>query len=209
MPAPARAQVISTVVIPGRADVPVIINGFDASYCVVEGELGLGRPGHMSPSIVECPPYLRAPPRGSGPDYFPVRGRQPGYGRLEIEPPANRRKPPPARSFHREWSAGSDPLPASLDPPGDVGPIAVAPTYSGRRRPPLARRWPLVTGRSPGRQSTRPPGGGCIEEKTMLRQWMPALALSALACTTAVGPAAAGWYGYGCDWSCEQFYVVN
>ena len=31
------------IVIPGRPGVPIIINGVDASYAVVEGDWGLGR----------------------------------------------------------------------------------------------------------------------------------------------------------------------
>ena len=54
------------VVIPGKAGVPVIINefGHDASYTIVEGEWGLGRPGVITPRIVSgtlvipvLPPY--------------------------------------------------------------------------------------------------------------------------------------------------------
>ena len=33
--------------------------------------------------------------------YYPSAGRMPGYGRLEIEPPANRRLPQPAESYHQ------------------------------------------------------------------------------------------------------------
>jgi hypothetical protein len=49
--------------------------------------------------------------------YFPAFGHEPGYGRHEIEPPADRKLPPPAQSFHRSWSTHSDPLPADLEPP--------------------------------------------------------------------------------------------
>jgi hypothetical protein len=134
---PAQAQGVSSVVIPGKAGVPVIIDGFDASFCVVESELGLDRPGLLPPAIIECPLIVRGRGRGSS-SYYPARGQRPGYGRLEIEPPANRRLPPPAPSFYREWSSQSDPLPASLDPPAQVGPIVVQPTLRRHRRP--ARR---------------------------------------------------------------------
>src|SRR5262245_10053041 len=101
---PAAADVVS-VVIPGKRGVPVIIHGFDASWCVVEGELGLDRPGQVTPTIIDCPPVLYAPvfrvPRHRASNhrrthggnrsaradgYFPESGRQPGYGRREIEP---------------------------------------------------------------------------------------------------------------------------
>ncbi|HBF55564.1 MAG TPA: hypothetical protein DDW72_16910, partial [Afipia sp.] len=41
--------------------------------------------------------------------YYPSAGRTPGYGRLEIQPPANRALPQPAESYHRSWSAQSAP----------------------------------------------------------------------------------------------------
>ena len=40
----ARAQDVAVVAIPGHPDVPVIINGRDASYHVVVGDWGLARP---------------------------------------------------------------------------------------------------------------------------------------------------------------------
>ena len=44
--APARADSGPVIVIPSRPGVPVVINGLDASYAVVEGDWGLSRPGH-------------------------------------------------------------------------------------------------------------------------------------------------------------------
>ena len=41
--------------------------------------------------------------------YYPSAGHMPGYGRLEIEPPANRRLPQEAESYYRSWSAQSTP----------------------------------------------------------------------------------------------------
>ena len=40
-----------TIVIPGRAGVPVIINGSDASFGVVEGDWGLGKGVHVQPVV--------------------------------------------------------------------------------------------------------------------------------------------------------------
>ena len=37
------------VVIPGRPGVPIIINGLDASWSVVEGEWGLGKNNQVQP----------------------------------------------------------------------------------------------------------------------------------------------------------------
>ena len=39
------------IVIPGRPGVPIIINGVDASYAVVEGDFGLGKGIHMQPTV--------------------------------------------------------------------------------------------------------------------------------------------------------------
>jgi hypothetical protein len=112
------------VVIPGRPDVPVIVNpyGFDASYTVVEGDFCLDRPAQINPTIIAGPRVWPSPVLSG--DYFPRTGRAPGYGRYEIKPPANRRVPPPAPTYYRGWGAASDPLPASTDPPY---PISVQP----------------------------------------------------------------------------------
>jgi hypothetical protein len=118
------------IVIPGRPGVPVIINGGDASYCVVEGDWGLARPGHVPVTVVACPNFKPIPDETS---YFPAFGRKPGYGRLEIEPPPDRKLPPPAPSYYREWSTHSDRVPASADPPAHVE-INVEPRTQGRRR---------------------------------------------------------------------------
>jgi len=39
------------IVVPGRAGVPIIINGIDASYAVVEGDWGLAKNVHVQPTI--------------------------------------------------------------------------------------------------------------------------------------------------------------
>ena len=51
----ARADHAPNYVVPGRPDVPVIINFFDASWGVVEGEWGLYRPGAVSPTVIPAP----------------------------------------------------------------------------------------------------------------------------------------------------------
>jgi hypothetical protein len=121
----ASADHAPVYVVPGRPGVPVIINGYDASYTVVEGDWGLTRPGHRPPTIVSGPlitpaPYLTGP-------YFPSMGRRPGYGRMEIEPPPNRQLPPPAPGYYREWGTQSPELPATIDPPADPPPVILAP----------------------------------------------------------------------------------
>src|ERR1700684_316163 len=94
----ALAQGGPEIVIPGRPDVPILINGIDISWAVIEGDLGLSRPGQQTPTIIyrlRGSPYVR---ETFGPGYFPRDGKRPGYGRLEVEPPRNRRLPPPAPS---------------------------------------------------------------------------------------------------------------
>lgn len=135
LPPPAHAAGDApAIVIPGKAGVPVIIDGRDASFCVVEGDWGLARPGHVHPTIVACP--LLAPlPGQAGRYYFPALGRRPGYGRHEVEPPPDRKLPPPAQGYYREWGAHSDQVPASVDPPANVE-INVEPVVDWRRRRP-------------------------------------------------------------------------
>jgi hypothetical protein len=113
------------IVIPGRPGVPVIINGVDASYAVVEGEWGLGRGPHMQPTVYGGRPVEPEPQVGH---YYPTLGRTPGYGRLEIEPPPNRILPKPAESYHESWTSQSAP-PARTQPEVPLYPpqVIVAP----------------------------------------------------------------------------------
>jgi hypothetical protein len=119
------------IVIPGRPGVPIFINGVDASYAVIEGDWGLGKGTHVEPTIYGGR-YVDPVPRVG--HYYPSAGRMPGYGRLEIEPPANRRLPQPAESYHESWSVQSAPLPAQSNVPVDPPEIIYAPNYD-RRRP--------------------------------------------------------------------------
>src|SRR5258707_12953498 len=94
------------IVIPGRPGVPIIINGVDASYAVVEGDWGLGKGLHRQPTVyggrlVDPDPHVG--------HYYPTAGHSPGYGRLEIQPPADRKLPQPAESYHESWSSHSAP----------------------------------------------------------------------------------------------------
>jgi hypothetical protein len=124
-------------VIPGRAGVPIIINGIDASYTVIEGDWGLARGVHVQPTIYGGR-YIEAEPRVG--HYYPSAGHRPGYGRLEIEPPANRKLPPQAESFHQSWSAQSAP-PTQAE----------VPLY-----PPLVLEAPQGAGVPPARPRPRP-----------------------------------------------------
>ena len=109
------------IVIPGRPGVPVIINGVDASYTVVEGDWGLAIRLQPQPTVYGGRYIDPVPNVGH---YYPSAGHLPGYGRLEIEPPANRKLPPEAESYYRSWSAQSTP---QLEIPANPPPVIVAP----------------------------------------------------------------------------------
>ena len=125
------------IVIPGRAGVPIIINGIDASYAVVEGDWGLSKGTQVQPTIYGGRYIDPVPQVGH---YYPSAGHMPGYGRLEVEPPANRRLPQPAESYHQSWSAQSAPLPAQSNVPVDPPAIIYAP--QDPRRPDFVPRRP-------------------------------------------------------------------
>jgi hypothetical protein len=134
--APAAAQRAPVIVIPGRPDVPVLVNGIDVSYAVIDGEFGLDRPGFPKtviyrPFVVPIPIYSPFPTAAEE-SYFPRSGRRPGYGRLEVNPPANRRLPPPAPSYYHRWSSESDPGPATQYAPAYGMPAVVAPSWHRR-----------------------------------------------------------------------------
>jgi hypothetical protein len=112
------------IVIPGRPGVPIIINGVDASYAVVEGAWGLGRGEQVQPTVYGGRYLDLAPNVGH---YYPSAGQSPGYGRLEIEPPANRKLPQPAESYHRSWSAESMPELMQPEVPFYPPPVILAP----------------------------------------------------------------------------------
>ena len=120
----AWADSAPVVVIPGRPGVPIIINGVDASYAVVEGDWGLGK-GVRVPPTVYGGRYVDPVPNVG--HYYPSAGHRPGYGRLEIEPPANRRLPPPAEIYYQSWSAQSAPQAAQPEVPFYPPPVIVAP----------------------------------------------------------------------------------
>ena len=122
--AAALADSAPVLVIPGRPGVPIIINGVDASYAVVEGDWGLSKNTHVTPTVYGGRYVDPTPNVGH---YYPSSGQLPGYGRLEIEPPANRKLPQPAESYHQSWSAQSTPQPEQPAVPFYPPPIIVAP----------------------------------------------------------------------------------
>jgi hypothetical protein len=117
------------IVIPGRPGVPIIINGIDVSYAVIEGDFGLGKGIHNQPTVYGGRYVDSAPPNVG--HYYPSSGHLPGYGRLEIEPPTNRKLPQPAESYHQSWSSQSAPLPAQSDIPENPPPVIYAPQGYG------------------------------------------------------------------------------
>jgi hypothetical protein len=135
----AFAQHEPVIVVPGRPDVPVILNGYDISGAVVEGDWGLERPGHVAPTIVDGPlipaPYYARGEDRFGRGYYPGTGRRPGYGRKEIQPPPNRALPPPAPSYHRQWGIESAPNPVTEYPPYATPDVVVAPRLDRRDYP--------------------------------------------------------------------------
>jgi hypothetical protein len=118
---PASANDGFSIVIPGRAGVPIIINGVDASWAVVESDWGLAKNVHIQPTVYGGRVVHLGPPVGH---YYPSAGHVPGYGRLEIQPPANRK---PAQSYHKSWSVQSAQQPAQNDVPYYPPPVIVAP----------------------------------------------------------------------------------
>jgi hypothetical protein len=129
--APANAQSGPVVAVPGRPGVPVMINGYDAAYAIVEGDWGLYRPGAVPVTVIYGPTVIPGPP-GAG--YFPRTGRRPQSGRHEVWPPADRKLPPPAPSFHRSWSTSSDmAAPVTEYPPYDPPPVILAPEIDAEK----------------------------------------------------------------------------
>ena len=116
------------VVIPGRPGVPIIINGIDVSYAVVEGDFGLGK-GYAPPLTIYGGRLVDPVPEVG--HYYPSLGLRPGYGRLEIEPPANRKLPQPAESYHQSWGAQSQALPPDI--PANPPPVILAPEINWNR----------------------------------------------------------------------------
>lgn len=142
---PAFAQRAPVIVLPGRPDVPVLINGVDVSWSVIEGEFGLDRPNEVNPTLIYRPyaivttvPPLNYAPHYSEPGYFPSTGQRPGYGRLEVTPPPNRPSPRPAPTYFRNWSSVSAPGPATEYAPFAEMPSYVSGGWGGDRR---HRRW--------------------------------------------------------------------
>jgi hypothetical protein len=95
----ARADTAPALVMPNPRGIPPIVDGFDATGAIIEGDWGLARPGAGTVMIYRGPVRLAVPPEPAG--YFPATGRRPRYGRDEVLP---RTRPRPAQSYRRSWS---------------------------------------------------------------------------------------------------------
>jgi hypothetical protein len=148
----ALAQRAPVIVIPGRPDVPVYIQGIDAAWGIVEGEFGLDRPNMVTETVIwrPYPPTLLYPVPG----YYPVDGRRPHVGRLEILPPANRKLPSPAPTYYRYWSSESAPNPATEYAPNYTPGIVVEPQIGGSGTKP-ERDYQNQGGQNQGHQKPR------------------------------------------------------
>jgi hypothetical protein len=115
------------IVIPGKAGVPVVLNGVDISYAVVEGDWGLDRPSQTNPQVIYR--YFPPPVPYTGPraHYFPGGGPPPRLGRQEV----NDARPPspnnPQPTTYENWNARSDPTPATSPTPLDTPGMVVVP----------------------------------------------------------------------------------
>jgi hypothetical protein len=126
----AFAQTGPVIVVPGRPGVPVMIDGVDVSGAVVYGDWGLARP--TGQIIIEGPVSFVGPENAGG--YYPSAGHAPRYGRLEVEPPPQRRARP-STEYSRTWSTGSDTTqPVTQYPPFNPPPVIMAPREPHRRR---------------------------------------------------------------------------
>ncbi len=123
---PARADHAPTLVVPGRTPAPIIVNGEDVGWTVIEGDWGLYRPGHVSPVVYGYPAPIYVPAAGG---CYPVTGRPPRYGRLEGRMRGTRRGSAPAEPYFRSWSADSLAAPAHYYPTFDPPRIIKAPAF--------------------------------------------------------------------------------
>jgi hypothetical protein len=129
---PARAgDTAPSYVVPSRPGIPIVINGRDVSYAIVEGDWGLARPGHMSVTIIGGQPPRASREYAPRNTYHPRYGRAPERGRNEVEPPPDRPLPEPAETFSRSWSSHTGPLPSYVPP--HYAPSAYAPPYAAPR----------------------------------------------------------------------------
>lgn len=139
-----RADHGPVIVVPGRPNIPVPINGFNAAWGVAESDWGLYRPG-AAPGVTIYPsPYVpplqpEKPVRYTPASrYFPTMGTKPFVGRLEIEPGPNRPMPKPAEAYSRSWSVESPNVPPTQYAPSSdmmISPEVNLNTWGGGEGP--------------------------------------------------------------------------
>jgi hypothetical protein len=112
---PAHAQTGPVIAIPTRPGIPIVINGWDASYAIVEGDWGLARPS-IGIAVIGGGPVLPNPVYEPRRHYHPRYGRPPARGRFEVEPAFDQPLPEPAAPFRRSWSTSSQPQPVYGEP---------------------------------------------------------------------------------------------
>jgi hypothetical protein len=125
---PVCAQTGPVIAIPTRPGIPIVIDGRDASYAIVEGDWGLARPS-IGITVIGSRPILPNPVYEPRRQYHPRYGQSPERGRYEVEPPPDRALPEPAQSFSRSWSTSSQSQPvyprARRVDPADLPPTIV------------------------------------------------------------------------------------
>lgn len=122
--AAVRADHQPVIALPGNRQVPVVINGIDATGAVVVSDWGLYAPGRRVPEVIGGRPAPWWSPSGG---YFPGTGRRPRSGRREVEPRSRASHPQPAVPFYRSWSTESGPAPVTEYPLFDPPPVILAP----------------------------------------------------------------------------------
>src|SRR5262245_59161192 len=135
-PSATLADSAPQFVIPGRTPGPIIINGWDARWAVVEGDFGLNRPGHM-PQVVIGGRYVGPRyDRFRRTQYYPTdKSNPPVQGRHEIVPQPDPQAPQESENFSRSWETApaSDPVvPSDVPNSGNnmlpiLPPVIVAP----------------------------------------------------------------------------------
>ena len=109
------------IVIPGRPGVPIIINGVDASYAVVEGEWGLGKGVQVQPTVYGGRYVDPVPNVGH---YYPSLGQR----RATAGSKSSRRPIAGCRSRRRAISShGRRSRTPQLEIPANPPPVIVAP----------------------------------------------------------------------------------
>jgi len=121
--APAHADHRPVIAVPGNAQVPVIMDGVDATDAVIIGDWGLYAPGRIAPKIIAPAPVLQPPPGA----WYPATGHRPRYGRQEVEPIRHRRSPTGPQDFNRSWTSESGRGPVTEYPPFEPPPVTVEP----------------------------------------------------------------------------------